>query len=610
MKAAHPIIRQRQARAAGIAVVIVMGVLILSFFRAQVLQGGAWYLRAESNRLRIEAIPAPRGTIFDRYGEIVAENVPSYSISIPPATADSSQAMLERLGPLLGLDPDRIDELRGLANRRTPLTILSNASYEQVALVEELRGAFPWVIVEMVPRRRYIGGAALGHIVGYVGEISAQELEMPRFAGYEQRMVVGKDGLERQYEASLQGTQGVRYVEVDNRGRIVGSFQGQRATEAVPGEDLQLNIDLGTMEFIREIFPDTLRGAVVVLNVEDGGILALYSSPSFDPNAFVGGISPALWGDLNADPDLPLFNRATMGTYPPASTWKVATAAIGLELGVVTPDEVMPQSCTGSFWFQVTRHCWNRDGHGHLDLSEALAHSCNVYFYQLGLRIGLSRLVEKGSQLGFDEPCGVDLPREARGEFPESLDWWQRRFGYRPAENEVMALSIGQGPNSQTPLKMAQFYLALGRGGSAPAPRLARLAPDEIPDVAWSLDLSDESLEAIMDGLRAVTAPGGTAFYSSLEHWDLIGKTGTAQAVVGGPTHAWFAGLAGRWEASPELSVVVIVEEAGGGSSVAAPIAAKTVDYYLRRKYGIPVSEVQTLREHMNAGVPAPWARW
>jgi penicillin-binding protein 2 len=359
------------------------------------------------------------------------------------------------------------------------------------------------------------------------------------------------------------------------------------------------------MEFIHEIFPDTLRGAVVLLDVEDGGILALYSAPSFDPNLFVGGISAERYRELD------LFNRATMGTYPPASTWKVATAAIALELGVVSPDEMMPSSCTGSFFYgNRIWHCHLASGHGHLDLSGALAKSCNVYFYQLGLKVGLERLVAEANRLGFDEPCGVDLPRESDGSFPESLDYWQRSYGNRPNETEVLSLSIGQGPNSQSPLKMAQFYLALGRGGSAPAPRLARLAEGEEPEISWTLNLSEENLEAILDGLRAVTAPGGTAYMSSLEHWDLIGKTGTAQqGIAGSPTHAWFTGLAGRWEAPPEVAVAVIVEEAGGGSSIAAPIAAKAVDFYLRRKYGIPTTEVQTLREHYSAGVPAPWAR-
>lgn len=611
MKAAPPAIRQRQAQAAGIGLAVLMGILVLAFFRAQVLQGGAWSLRAEENRLQPQVIPAPRGTIFDRYGEVIAENLPSYSIAIPPASSDSSRAMLERIAPVLGLSEERIETLQSRADSRTPLVVLANASYEEAAGMEELRGHYPWILVDRVPVRRYAGGAALGHIIGYVGEISAQELEMPRFEGYEARMIVGKEGLERQYEASLQGEQGVRYVEVDASRRIVGSFQGQRAREAVPGEDLHLSIDLELMEFIHSIFPAGRRGAVVLLDVADGGVLGLYSAPSFDPNIFVTGIDRTLLTQLEQDPAQPFFNRATMGRYPPASTWKVASAAIGLELGVVTPDEMMPAACTGSYRYgNRSWGCHFADGHGHLDLSGALAKSCNVYFYQLGLRIGLERLVSEAIQLGFADPCGIDLPVESNGTFPESLDYWTRNFGRRPNESEVLSLSIGQGPNSQSPLKMAQFYLALGRGGSAPAPRIAQLAADEEPEISWSLDLSEASLAAILDGLRAVTSPEGTAYGSSLEHWDLIGKTGTAQqGRQGDPAHAWFTGLAGRWGGPPEVAVAVIVEEGESGSGAAAPIAAKAVDHFLRRRYGIPVSEVQTLTEHWMSGVPAPWAR-
>lgn len=611
MKAAPPAVRQRQSQVAGLALAFLMGILVLAFFRAQVLQGGAWSLRAEQNRLQPLVIPAPRGTIFDRYGEVVAENLPSYSISIPPASPDSSRAMLERIAPVLDLSEERIELLQSRANSLTPLVVLNSATHEQVSRMEELRGAFPWVLVEGVPRRRYAGGSALGHIVGYVGEISAQELELPRFEGYEARMIVGKDGLEQEYEASLQGEQGVRYVEVDATRRIVGSFQGQRAKEAVPGEDLHLNIDLELMEFIHSIFPEGRRGAVVVLDVEDGGVIALYSAPSFDPNVFVGGIDRSALAALEEDPANPFFNRATLGQYAPASTWKVASAAIALELGVVSPDEIMPASCTGSFRYGNRNWgCHLASGHGHLDLSGALAKSCNVYFYQLSLRVGLERLVSEANHLGFSEPCGIDLPRESSGVFPESLDYWTRNFGRPPTEAEVLSLSIGQGPNSQSPLKMAQFYLALGRGGSAPAPQLARLAEGEEPEISWTLDLSNESLAAILDGLRAVTAPGGTAYNSSLEHWDLIGKTGTAQqGRPDDPNHAWFTGLAGRWGGAPEVAIAVIVEEGESGSGAAAPVAAKTVDHFLRRRYGIPISEVQTLIEHWTAGVPAPWAR-
>lgn len=607
MKESDPSQKRRQARGAVVILSVLMGVLGVALFRAQLVRGSSWALQSESNRLRVLSVPAPRGTVFDRFGEVVSDNVPAYSISLFPAAPDSIRASLTRLAPVLDLSEERIETLmdRAGATSRQPLLVTTSADFETVARLEERRAEFPGVFLEMRPQRRYRGGAALGHVMGYVGEISATELERPGFEGYEQGMIVGKEGLERQYEPRLQGLPGVRYIEVDAAGRVVGSFEGQAAATAVPGGDLRLSLDLGLQRFIHEIFPDTLRGAVVALNVEDGGVLALYSAPSFDPNEFVGGISRARWEELNQDLARPLYNRAVVGRYPPASTWKLATAAIGLELGVITPDEVMPTACTGSFRFQgVTRRCWRPEGHGRLDLAGAIANSCNVWFYQLGVRIGLARLVEEGTRLGFAEACGVDLPREEAGVFPESLDWWQRVYGYRPFENEVLSLAIGQGPNDQTPLKMAQFYLALGRNGSAPRPWLAAAAGEDL-EAAWRLDLGQASLEALREGLRQVIA-SGTAYLSSLEHWDLLGKTGTAQ---GNPLqekpHSWFAGMAGPREGEPEIVVVVLLEE---GETGAAPIAAKAADFHLRRKHGIPVDTIQTLGEHLRAGRPAPWA--
>ncbi len=246
MKSPHLVVRRSRGRAASAILAALMAVLAIAFFRAQVVRGTAWALQSESNRLRVLPIPAPRGTIFDRYGNVIADNVPSYSVSLFPAPLDSLEASLRRLQPLLGLDEADVAFLleEARAERRQPLLVDGDANYEDVATLEELRAEFPDVFLEMRPKRRYMGGAALGHVLGYVGEISREELEMPAFVGYEQRMVVGKDGLERQYEEPLQGTQGVRYIEVDAVGRVVGSFEGQAAAPALPGEDLHLNIDL------------------------------------------------------------------------------------------------------------------------------------------------------------------------------------------------------------------------------------------------------------------------------------------------------------------------------------------------------------------------------
>jgi penicillin-binding protein 2 len=592
-----------------------MGALAAGFFRVQVLRSDTWQLRAESNRLRQLPVPAPRGTIYDRNGRILADNVPGYAVTLLPGPPDSIRATLERMRPWMGLSDERIDRLvADLRRYGTEVVVDPNADFDVVSALEERRAEFPDVHIEMRPRRRYPAGEALGHILGYVGEITGEELESEPFSDpkYDQRMVVGKTGVERQYESTLQGRRGLRYVEVDARGRVVGDFSGFTADPGEGGEDLRLNLDLRLQEWIHRIWPDSMAGAMVALDPADGGVLALYSAPTFDPNQFVGGIDEELWTSLNTDEQKPLYNRAVLGLYAPASTWKLASAGIALDLGVVTPDEVMPVPCTGSwYWGNRSWGCWDKEGHGYNNLAEAIGNSCDVYFYQLGLRVGLDRLLQRSTDIGFSRRCGIDLPQESQGIFPAERDFWKRRWGYDPQEGEVLSLSIGQGPNSQTPLKMAQFYVALARDGSAPPPALAR---GVTLGEGWSLNLQPEDLESLREGLRAVTLPGGTAhFGTALEHWEVLGKTGTGEHGLSraglAPEHAWFAAMAGRPGEPPEIVLVAIVEYGESGSRAAAPLVAKAADFYLRTKHGIPVDTVQTYLEHLRLGVPAPWYR-
>jgi penicillin-binding protein 2 len=594
-------------------VAVLMSVLGAAFFRVQIVRSATWALRAESNRLRQLPVPAPRGTIYDRNGLILADNVPGYAITLLPGPVDSIRATLGRMRDVINIsDTDVETMLADFRRYGTEIVVDADADFEVVSALEERRSEFPGVYIEMRPRRRYMAGAAAGHVMGYTGEITRDELDSEAFRDgrYQQGMVVGKTGVERQYEAMLQGRRGLRYVEQDARGRIVGDFAGLTADPGEGGRDLHLNLDMELQQWIHEIFPDTLSGAVVALDPLDGGVLALYAAPSYDPNDFVGGIATELWGRLTTDERRPLFNRAVLGLYAPASTWKLAAAGIGLDVGVVTPDELMEVPCEGAwFWGDRVWHCWDREGHGFNNLAEAIGNSCDIYFYQLGIRLGLDRLLQRATDIGFDRQCGIDLPEESRGIFPADRDFWNRRFGYSPREGEALVLSIGQGPNSQTPLKMAQFYVALARDGSAPPPLLAQgLAVGE----GWALNLKAEHLEALREGLRAVTAFGGTAhFGTALEHWDVIGKTGTGQnplSVQGlAEDDAWFAGIAGPPGAPPEIVIVALVEHGASGSQMAAPIVAKAADFYLRKKHGIPIDSVQTYLEHLVRGVPAPW---
>lgn len=602
----------RRARIAVLGLITLFGVLLIAFFRLQVLETNSYALRSDSNRLRPFPIEAPRGAVLDRHGRVVASSVPGYSLHVFPSTsAGVMEATLERLQSYLDLDDERVALLLERARREPYRSLLvdGDADFDVVSRLEEHRAEFPNVAIQMDPKREYQAGRAVSHLMGYVGEITAEELEQDRYAEYTQGMTVGKEGVERQYEGRLQGARGLRYTEVDARGRVVSSPFGQVVQAPDPGTEIQLNLDLDLMEWIHHIFPDSMRGAVVALDVEDGGVLALYSAPTFDPNRFIGGIDPEEWASLNSDPEQPLFNRAVVGRYAPGSTWKLAVAAIGLQLELVQANEYMPRACSGGILVGNRRfRCWNQAGHGALDLVEAIQRSCNVYFYQLGLRIGLERLLTHANDMGFARQCGIDLPRESPGVFPGGLGFWEDRFGYRAQETEVLSLAIGQGPNDQTPLGIAQFYLAMARGGRAPAPRILR--SDEVSET-WDIGISPEHGEVLMEGLRRVFQPGGTAHLSSVEHWELMGKSGTSQnAQDPDRSHAWFAAIAGPREMAPEIVVVALVELGESGSAMGAPLAAKAADYYLRKRYGIPTDTIQTLREHLFTGTPARWAVW
>ncbi|MBX6362576.1 MAG: penicillin-binding protein 2 [Gemmatimonadetes bacterium] len=608
MQLFHPHARRRRALGARLVLYLGLGGLAAAFVKTQLIDYEALAQQAEANRFRPVMIPAPRGAILDRNGQIIADNIPSYAISILPASPDTLRARLMRLAPVLGLTPERVEQL--LARHRQtptlPLLISSDLTFDQISAVEERRLEFPTVFIEMRPKRRYIGGKAVAHLVGYVAEISERELAEPAFEGYEAGAIVGKAGLERQYERLLAGKPGFRFINVDARGKIVGDISPRPHVRPVPGKNLQLYLDLDLQRWAARVFPDTMRGAIVALEPGTGHVLAIYSNPSYDPNLFVNGVTSEVWNALRDDPAKPLLQRATVGLYPPGSTFKLATAAIGLELGVVDPKAYMPQPCTGGMQYGSRYfRCWDHRGHGYLNMADAIKLSCDVYFYQLGLRIGLDRLAEEGTRLGFSRKTGIDVPAERSGTFPRDAEWYRKRFGWKATAAEVLNLSIGQGPNDQTPLKMAQFYAALAADGRVRAPRLA-VSSD--PGEVWDLHISEENLRWLREGLRRVVQEDGTARLSALEHWDWIGKTGTAQNPHG-TDHAWFVGMAGPRGGKPEIVVATIVEFGAHGSE-AAQYAAKVADYYLRKRYGMPIDSVQTLRDYMLAGRPTPWARW
>jgi penicillin-binding protein 2 len=599
--------RSRRGMSARALVVLMVAFLGTALFRLQIVEGEQYALTARENRLRELPIPAPRGTIYDRTGRVVAENVPGYLIQVMPGEA--MEPTIAELQALLGLSDEQIQRARRRWSRQRhlPIVLLEDAPERAVAALAERRHQFPNVLVHEYAKRRYPAGEAIAHFIGYVNEINDRQLQSPDFEGYSMGQWIGQAGLEQQYERRLGGVPGKRYLEVDAWGRIKRWLPEEMGVPPVPGRDLHLYLDLDLQQYIHEIWPKDQTGAMVAIDPQTGGVLAYYSYPTYDPNLWIGGISAADYRALTENRGLPLLDRVVGSGQPAASTWKLAVAGMALDLGVIRPDEYMPQSCGGSFTFQGrTARCWFASGHGRQNLIEGIKNSCNVYFYQVGVRIGLQRFLEHGTRLGFNQRTGIDVPHEIRPQFPTNLEYWVNRFGYRPYDNEVLSLSIGQGPITMTIIKLSHIYAALtAPGGAVPAPRLARDAGAPPDTVEFRTTARDRwYLEA---GMRRVTAPGGTAGLSRLANWDFIGKTGTAQNPHG-PSHGWFVGTGAREPgAPPEIAVTMFAEHAESGG-MASGYVGEAINFYLSRKYGRPFQLYATPRIAAVRGFPPDYS--
>lgn len=576
----HPNAVQERARVASAVLFLVFLFIGGSFFRTQVLQGARYHLQSEENRLRELPLPAPRGLIYDRTGRVIAENLPGYAISLLARNEDSLRVMMRRIGAVVPVTPEQT----GAAVRRfrreptRPTVLFPDAPFELVSVLEERRLEFPGLIIQSAPKRYYPDGPAVSALVGYTGEISEIELGQERYAEYKAGQQVGKDGIERQYESRLRGQEGARYVEVDARGRVVREQARPDQPPEAPAA-LYTNIDLDLQRFVHELFGDSLIGGVVAMEPRSGEVLALHSAPTFDPNQFIGGIPRDYWEQLQTDPRRPLYNKAIKGTYPPGSIWKLHTAIIAMEANQVRIDERMPVPCQGGFQFgNRFFRCWEDEGHGDVTLAQALEVSCDTYFYQLGIRIGLQSLVAGGIRLGSRDRSGIDLPAESRSLFPSdpAREYYDRLFGPQGWTQAIsLNLAIGQGENSQTVVNMARFYTALATDGAAARPEVVRGESER----TQLFNVTPAQLRALQDAMAAVVGTG-TARASQLEGIAIAGKTGTAQnAQDAVRDHAWFAGYAPAED--PKIVVVVLLEFGGGGSR-AARIASRIIEHYLK----------------------------
>jgi penicillin-binding protein 2 len=585
-----PLSRNHRARLARLTIVVGLVVLIAGFFRLQVVQYAKHVARSTSNQVREIPLSAPRGFMYDREGDIIAENLPAYSVSLLPTSADLHREM-ERLAPILGLDDETIAELErqyALAPGQ-PILLNDDLDYRTLSMLEETRSDIPGLLLQPKPRRVYPHGRATAHLTGYVAQISEKELLEREGRGYAAGDILGKTGIESMYEAELRGEKGAEFVEVDALGRRIGPWLEQPFQAPRRGRDLHLTVDLDLQRRAAELFPPDRRGAVVALDPRNGDVLLLYSSPSYDPNVFSGQLSSEDWRGLIDDPARPLLNRPIQARYSPGSVFKLATAAMAMTLGVVDPDQYQDVPCRGGYQFG-SRWFGCHAVHGWAALQDAIITSCDTYFYQMGLRLGLEELTRFGRAWKFDQKTGVDLPNEVEGVFPESAEWYDEKYGEGGwGSGVVLNLSIGQGEIAVTPLKLAQFVSAVVNGGHLMRPRIRQV--DEPPEIQATLPLSRDQFQILRASMSGVVNDWrGTAFtraHLAPLRYTIGGKSGTTEHNAGQP-HGWFV-AAGPME-DPQIVVAVIVEEGRSGSAQ-SPIAIDLIQTYLDDRNGLPPRE-------------------
>lgn len=570
----------RSARAWQLAALVAAGALVLAgrLMQLQVFGVHEYALQSQRNRIRVERFTAPRGLIVDRAGEILADSRPSYTVLAVPRLLARNEARLTLLADLLDMTPDEIRERLRKGPAHLPTALRRDASFVQVSRVAEREEELPGVTIEFASVRSYPRGAVVGHLLGHVGEISETEIPTLRERGYRPGDFLGRTGLEKQYETSLRGVDGERWLEVDALGRVVGRFAGRETVPATPGRTLHLHLDF-RLQAIADSCLAGRRGAICMLDVETGGVLVLASAPSFDPNLFAVGIRGADWRRLNEDPDRPLLFRATQATYAPGSTFKMVVFAVTLEDRVAGFTQRLPASCRGGYRFgNRFFRCWEERGHGSLGLEDALVHSCDTYFYQIGERVSVNAIAEQARAAGFGSATGIDLPQELTGLVPDST-WMDRRWGKRGwTQGSVLNHAIGQGEYLCTPLQMVRYAATIARAGSEPVPRLVRAIEaadgtiEELPPAtAGRWEIAPETMDRIREAMHQVVLRG-TGGASRVPDCMPAAKTGTAENPHGKP-HAWFMGYA-PWD-DPEVAFSVIVEGAGHGGDVAAPIARR-----------------------------------
>jgi len=568
----------------------ILGLLGVRLALLQLGQHEQYAARADENRISLRALPPNRGLILDRRGRVLAQNLPAYRLVVVPERAEELDGTLTRLADLVPISDDerrRFERQRVRSRPFESITLKSNLEDDEVARLAIHRHRLPGVDIEPYLTRHYPDGELLAHLVGYVGRIDDRDRQRLEADRYRATTHVGKTGIEREYEARLHGMSGFERVETNAQGRVLRVLE---RADPEPGENLRLNVDLDVQRAAYEALGD-FAGAVVVLEVATGRVIALVSKPGFDPNLFVHGISHADYNRLLEHRQRPLFNRVLSGGYEPGSTVKPFIALAGLESGAVTPETEIFSSGE----FRLPGHSrsygdWKAGGHGLVDLEQALAESVNAYFYRLAVELGIDRISRELALFGFGRATGLDLPGESSGILP-TRSWKRATFNQPWFPGETVITGIGQGFTVVTPIQLAHATAALaGRGETTPPALVGQREPVRmVRHEAADWQAVHQGMEAVVHGASGTAR----AIEGSLKA-RLAGKTGTAQ-VFGRPdeeegvdereqdelpeflrNHALFTGFAPA--ETPRLVVAVVAEHGGGGASIAAPVAAAVMN--------------------------------
>jgi penicillin-binding protein 2 len=576
---------------------IFMGFLIIlvRLWQLQVLQGDELRSLSEANRLRVIGVPAPRGIIFDRNGIPLVKNTPYFCASIIPG--EFNKDSIPSLSKVLNIPEDELIKKieREGQSPFIPVRLKEGLSFNEVAFLEARRSDFPGLITEIEISRRYIYGSTGAHLIGYLGKLSPSQAKNPDFRDVPANAFIGQWGVEKFFDKTLRGTAGQRVLEVDALGREIRLLQEK---SPIKGADLVLSMDIALQREAERAF-DGKAGSLVALKPNTGEILGLVSSPSFDPNNFAKGISYDDWLSLSEDKKLPMLNRAIQSQYPPGSIFKIIMAIAGLEERVINDSTSV--DCRGGISYGRWHFgCWNKTGHGLISLRRALVESCDVYFYEVGKRLGIDRIYTYASMFGLGKATGISFVTEKKGLIPNSR--WKAQTKKAPwFLGDTFVNSIGQGYVSATPVQLAVMISAVVNGGNVFIPTLLKDAP---PVLSGKAGIKPETLEKVKTYLvGVVNEPSGTGWTAKSTVTTIGGKTGTAQ-VVGLKKgskylpeqyrdHAWFVAFAPI--ENPEIALSVLVEHGGHGGSAAAPIAKKAIEAYL-----LPVEKKKELHYVQN----------